>query len=411
MTSMNEIEARVPFFSIVIPTFNRSRLVTYAVDSILKQTFGDFEIVVCDNCSTDDTGAVVGRIRDPRVRYVRTPAHWVIADSWEFARSQANGRFLVMLSDDDALVPGALAAFEREIKRHHADFLFCGVAEYRDLSFPGPGRNTLTCPPFSGDSRVVPTEEFLQPLFDFKGRFNMHPSAFVFAREVAELVAVRCGRFFQTNGVEYCAWTLAAGVAKSIVYIDMPLCICGRTGASWGSNLALANPGQERIEQFIADVDRRHKYAPLTNFTMSNLWGEGVLTAKNLLPTEFAAYEFDEAQYLRASMRELCGRRALGVNVAREITELETYAAQWPSLAGELASLTECRAASAGRVRSVLARLGGRALRSRLAAFRNARKVRRGEVRSGFDVKGDDFGFRGIVGCADFLAAVVARAR
>jgi glycosyltransferase involved in cell wall biosynthesis len=408
---MDDNKTRTPFFSVVIPTFNRSRLVTYAVDSILKQTFGDFEIVVCDNCSTDDTGEVVGRIPDPRVRYVRTTAHWVIADSWEFARSQAKGRFIVMLSDDDALVPTALEAFAREIRRHDADFVFCGVAEYRDLTFPGSGRNTLSCPPFSGGSRVVSAEEFLQPLFAFKGRFNMHPSAFVFARALADLVANRCGRFFQTNGVEYCAWTLAAAVAKGIVYLDAPLCICGRTGASWGSNLSLANPGQERIEEFIADVNRTPMYAPLTNFTMCNLWADGVLAAKKLLPLEFGAYEFDETQYLRATMRQLCSRRSLGVDVAREMNELSEYVRRWPPLVTELASMAKSRKTFWGSIRSALGRLGGRALGRRVAAFRSARKVSRGEVTSGFVIRGEDFGFRDIVACVDFLAGVVARAR
>jgi len=407
---MNDTEKRMPLFSVVIPTYNRSRLVVYAVESILRQTFGDFEVIVCDNCSLDDTGEVVGRLTDPRVRYVKTPAHWVIADSWEFARAQAKGKLVVMLSDDDALVPTALEAFAQEAERHDADFLFCGVAEYRDESFPGVGRNTLSCPPFSGRRRVVSAHEFLQPLFAFKGRFNMHPSAFAFSQALADLVASRCGRFFQTNGVEYCAWTLAAALAKRIVYIDAPLCICGRTGASWGSNIALANPGQEKIDQFIADVDRQHKYAPLTNFTMCNLWGEGVLTAKKLLPLEFGGYEFDEAEYLRATMRELSTRRSLGVNVTKEIDELSRYVRQGPALAGELASIAEPRKAAWRSVRSVVGRLGGGALRRWVTATQNARKVRRGDVASGFAVHGSDLGFHTIVECAGFLAGVCARA-
>jgi glycosyltransferase involved in cell wall biosynthesis len=411
MTTMNENQIRTPVFSVVIPTFNRSRLVAYAVDSILKQTFDDVEIVVCDNCSIDDTREVVGRIADPRVRYVRTPEHWVIADSWEFARSQAIGKFIVMLSDDDALVPTALETFARETRRHDADFLFCGVAEYRDDSFPGPGRNTLSCPPFSGSSRLVPAEEFLRPLFSFKGRFNMHPSAFVFAAALADLVASRCGRFFQTNGVEYCAWPLSAALARRIVYIDAPLCICGRTGASWGSNLALANPGQDRIEAFIADVERQPKCAPLTNFTMCNLWADGVLTAKKLLPVELGGYEFDEALYLRATMRELSRRRSLGVNVEREMRELSEYVRRWPSLSREMASTAEGRDTLWRPVRSLVAAVGARALRRRVRASRNARKVNRGEVASGFQVSGGDFGFHGIVGCAQFLGGVVGRAR
>jgi glycosyltransferase involved in cell wall biosynthesis len=406
MTMNNE--TRGPFFSIVIPTFNRSRLVTFAVESILRQTFGDFEIVVCDNCSADDTPDVVAGIRDPRVRYVRTPEHCVIADSWEFARSQAVGRFVLMLSDDDALVPSALETLAHESRRHDADFLFCGVAEYRDTSFPGEGRNSVSCPPFSGVRRLVPKDEFLRPLFAFKVRFNMHPSAFAFNRVLADRVANRCGRFFQTNGVEYCAWTLAATLAERRVYVDAPLCICGRTGASWGSNIALANPGQERIQQFIADVDHEHKHAPLKNFTMCNLWAEGVLTARKLLAMELGAYDFDEAEYLRGTMAELSRRQSLGVDVTNEMRELREYVGKWPSLARQLASV---RGAKPVSWRHRLARVGGPAIRAvrKVVGSSGARKVRNGDVRSGFAVYGDEFGFHTIVECADFVDAIVTR--
>jgi hypothetical protein len=409
---MDQTKTRPPYFSIVIPTYNRSRLVAYAVESILRQTFDDFEIVVCDNCSIDDTADVVRGVADPRVRYVRTPEHWPIADSWEFARGQAAGRLVMMLSDDDALTPSALEVLAREARRHDADFLFTGVAEYRDESFPGPGRNTVSCPPFSGASRALAAEEFLQPLFLFQqGGFNMHPSAFAFERALAEQVASRCGRFFQTNGVEYCAWTLAAALARRIVYVDAPLTICGRTGASWGSNLRLANPGQERIEQFIADVERQPKCAPLTNFTICNLWGDGVLTAKKLLPLELGAYEFDEPQYLRATMRELLSRRALGVDVARELNELAQYARKWPPLAAELASMAARRSTLWRSVRARVAKVGAGPLLRRLRASWSARRVARGGAASGFNVRGEDFGFHGIVGCAQFLDRLAARVR
>ena len=400
-----------PYFSIVIPTYNRSRLVKYAIDSVLNQTFRDFEIVVCDNGSLDDTPTVVCRLTDPRVRYVRTPRHMVIADNWEFARSQARGSLLLMLSDDDALVPTALERFARAARTHEADFLFCGVAEYRDNTFPGDGRNTVTCPSFSGQTRVLSVDEFVKPLFVFRNAFNMHPSAFMFSRTLAEQVASRCGRFFQTNGVEYCAWPLAAALAKHIVYLDAPLCICGRTGASWGSNLSLANPGQERIKQFIADVDHERKHAPLNNFTMSNLWAEGLLTAKKLLAAEFAGYEFDEAQYLRAAMRDLTARKAQGVDVTREIDEVLIHARKSAALVEELTSKATPQVTPWRAVRSAVGRLGVGAVLRRLRAYRTVRRVKHGDVMSGFHVDGSDFRFDGIVGCADFLGSVVLRNR
>ena len=203
-----------PFFSIVIPTFNRSDLFPYAIRSILNQTFEDFEIIISDNCSADDTPEVAKQFTDPRVKYVRTPRHFTIADAWEFARSHALGKLIFMLSDDDALLPAALERFAYENRHHNADFLFCKPAYYRDLSYPGPDQNSVDCPSFSGASRVVPPEEFIRPLFLFQQQFDMHPSAFAFAKTIADLVVTRTGRFFWTNGVEYSAWPIAASILK-----------------------------------------------------------------------------------------------------------------------------------------------------------------------------------------------------
>lgn len=244
-----------PRFSIVIPTYNREDLVGYTIQSVLNQTFADFEIIVCDNCSTDETAKVVRQYSDPRVKYVKTPRHMVIADNWEFARSHASGELIIMLGDDDALLGSALERFAEAATRHEADFLFCRTVEYRDLGFPGSDRNTLDCPPFAGSSRKISVDEFLKPLFSCRLVFDMHPSSFFFGRALGDAVAKRCGRFFQTNGVEYCAWPMAAAFAKGIALVDLPLSICGRTSKSWGSNMILGNPGKQRIRQFVQDVE------------------------------------------------------------------------------------------------------------------------------------------------------------
>ena len=399
-----------PLFSIVIPTYNRGDLVRYAIQSVLKQTFGDFEIVVSDNCSTDDTPEVVTGFTDPRLRYVRPPRHLVIADNWEFARSKATGKLILMLGDDDALVTTALERFAAESSDHNADFLFCRIAEYRDLGFPGPARNTLRCPPFSGSSRIIDVDEFLRPLFSFRSKFSMHPSAFVFAQTIVDRVVSRCGRFFQTNGVEYCAWPLAAVFANTILYIDAPLCICGRTGKSGGSYLRLGNPGKKLIQEFIADFEQKHEHAPLANFTYINLWAEGVLTAKARLPREFAEYEFDEAQYLRSTMMELVDRKSMGVDVRREIKKLLSYSEKYPLLMKELTLEASGKKTLWGRTRSTIGDLGARGLRDRIRNYQQNRKVKRGEVRSGFAVSGADFGFYDILECAEFLRRVVVPA-
>ncbi len=411
-----------PFFSIIVPTFNRSDLVPHTIRSVLAQTYRDWEAIVCDNCSTDDTSRVVSRFSDPRITYIKTPRHMVIADNWEFARRRARGTFICMLADDDALTATALERFRHEITRHDADFLFCKIAEYRDASFAGPYRNSLQCPSFSTLSRVMAADDFIQSLFLLQLNHTTHPSAFVFAKSLGDLVATRCGRLFQTNGVEFFAWPSAAAFAKRIISIDAPLTICGRTTKSWGSNLILLNPGKKRIKKFIADVDPTRRRVPLQNFTMVNLMAEGILTAKALAPEQFATYELDEHEYLRRTMEELDARSALGVNVSTEINEVLRYLERHPILFDKLtkethtAKLLQPRSLTR-RIRSMVGDLGARRLRGWFNDRAEARrlrqaglqKVRNGDVHSDFQIWGADFGFRDATGCAAFLTEVVSR--
>jgi hypothetical protein len=396
-----------PLFSIVIPTYNRSELVQGAVRSVLAQTFDDFEVVVSDNCSEDDTRQVVGRFEDRRVRYVRTPRHGVIADSWEFARTQARGTLVMMLSDDDALAHDALKRFADEHRRHGADFLFSNLAEYRDRTFAGTERNTVTCRPFSSTVRVVSVDEFVRPLFGFRPAFDMHPSAFMFAASLADRVAARCGRFFQTNGVEYFAWPLAAVFSKAIVYLDAPLVILGRTAKSWGSTVVLSNPGKQQIEKMICDADHNRDWVPLTNFTLINLMAEGMFLGKRLFPAELAAFPVDEQHYLRRTLAELRSRQAMGVDVDREVRELFEYAGRYPSFNSELTSTPVAMHRNTA-VRTIARMLQLHRVRRRWDVARQARKIRRGRACEGFTVSGRDFGFTDAVACAEFVSKLTA---
>ena len=410
-----------PLFSIVIPTYNRQDIVRYAIESVIQQTFDDYEIIVCDNFSTDNTAMVVGQFKDSRIKYIRTPQHFVIADNFEYSRTQAEGQLVLMLSDDDALVSTALEYFYDEYRRHKADFIFSKIAEYRDRGFPGPERNILDCPPFSGASRVLKAEEFLNPLFSFRiYQFNLHPSAFVFTKRVGNLAASRSGRLFQTNGVEYFAWPVAAVLANKIIYIDAPLVICGRTRKSWGSNLWFCNPGKKRIKKFIDDIEKERKCVPLTNYTLSNLAAEGILTAKKLYPKEFERYTFDEVQYLKNILWELRERRALGVAVSHEMDELKDYARKYPSLKEDIFKEERewemaRRKTPWKRIRSKIGDLGARRIRDRIRRKKEARekalqdgqRIKGGEFYSGFRISGADFGFDDIIGCSDFLGRII----
>jgi glycosyl transferase family 2 len=384
-----------PLFSVIVPTYNRSDLVRLAIETILKQTFQDFEVVVSDNWSEDDTIEVVQGFGDARIRCVRPPQHLPLPDHWEWARAQGDGRLEMMLSDDDALSPIALERFADVHRCHGADFMFSSFAEYRDQSYPGPFRNTLECAPFPGTDRVVRPAEFVGTLFSFRPIFNMHPTAFVFSADLANTIARRRGRFFKTIGVEYYAWPIAAALARRAFYVGVPLTITGRASKSWGTNMVLINPGEKKIEQFISDVSKAPRIAPLSNYTFVNLMAEGILRAKQDFPEELGAFEFDKQVYLRLTLAELLERRSRGVDVSGELQELAAYRLSHPEL--EPLEETVERPPFSARLRDAGRRRTNRA--------RN--RIRGLEAGRGFSIQGSIHGFSNIIECGDLLAEIV----
>jgi glycosyltransferase involved in cell wall biosynthesis len=96
--------------TVVIPTHNRADLVGAAIDSVLGQSYRDFELVVYDNASTDETPEVVAAYRDDRLTYVRRPANIGLLQNFQDALQRVETEYTLMLCDDDLLLPGFLDA-------------------------------------------------------------------------------------------------------------------------------------------------------------------------------------------------------------------------------------------------------------------------------------------------------------
>jgi len=99
-----------PAVSIVTPAYNAARFVAETIASAQAQTMPDWEMIVVDDRSTDDTAAIVERIAaaDPRVRLVRQPANAGPAEARNAALDHARARFVAFLDSDDLWLPEKL---------------------------------------------------------------------------------------------------------------------------------------------------------------------------------------------------------------------------------------------------------------------------------------------------------------
>lgn len=98
-----------PKVSVILPTYNRAETLGRAIKSVLDQTFGDFELIIVDDGSTDNTAEVVNSFRDPRVRYVRLETNRGAAAARNMGIKLARGDYIAFQDSDDEWLPEKLA--------------------------------------------------------------------------------------------------------------------------------------------------------------------------------------------------------------------------------------------------------------------------------------------------------------
>lgn len=141
MQSVNQ-----PFFSVIIPVYNRANCIKTAVGSVLRQTFNDFELIIVDDGSTDDTHVRIEGLRDQRIRSIRQNNLGVSA-----ARNKgifsARGEWVVFLDSDDEARANWLAEIAACIVAHdNLGAVFCGhelrhvgkIPERSEIMLPRP---------------------------------------------------------------------------------------------------------------------------------------------------------------------------------------------------------------------------------------------------------------------------------
>lgn len=89
--------------SILTPTYNHEKYISECIESVLKQTFQDWEMIIVDDGSIDKTASVVSNYKDPRIKYFRQDhvGPWKLAQTYNFALSKSKGQYVAILEGDD----------------------------------------------------------------------------------------------------------------------------------------------------------------------------------------------------------------------------------------------------------------------------------------------------------------------
>lgn len=107
-----------PLVSLCIPTYRRAAFIGETLNSALRQTISDFEIIIVDDVSPDNTADVVAGFTDPRIRYCRNERNLGVPENLNHALSLARGEFMLILEDHDLLEPTYLEETLAVMQRH-----------------------------------------------------------------------------------------------------------------------------------------------------------------------------------------------------------------------------------------------------------------------------------------------------
>ena len=124
----------MPFFSVVIPTFNQSNFLDNAIKSVLDQSFEDFEIIIIDNFSTDETKKIVEKNNSQKIIYKRFNNGGVIGASRNLGIETSRGKWIAFLDSDDRWYKERLKILFNEIKSNKNFDVFCTNEQIINIS-------------------------------------------------------------------------------------------------------------------------------------------------------------------------------------------------------------------------------------------------------------------------------------
>jgi glycosyltransferase involved in cell wall biosynthesis len=235
-----------PRFSVLLPTRNGAAYLPGCIESVLEQDYNDFELVVSDNANSDGTGDVLARYAsDPRLRIVRSEQVLDVVENWNKALAASRGDFLLMIGDDDSLLPHYFTRLEQVLARHGpVDCVTYNAYSYiAEGSFEGDKRSYYREGLYTFNSawqseRMLTDEErpaIVRDMFHFRPTLPLNMQTTVVSRRQAEEVAHRVkGGMFQAPFPDHYALNALLLLSESWVVMPEKLLVVGISPKSYG---------------------------------------------------------------------------------------------------------------------------------------------------------------------------------
>ena len=288
-----------PEFSVLLPTRNRVRLLAEAIETVRTQDFEDWEIIVSDNASVEDVRGLVESIGDGRIVYLRSDKPLPVTDNWNRAVDAARGRWVVMLGDDDGLVPGYFRAMQAACAALNSpEVIYHGAYHFMASDvLPGQPEGSLSDVTkmhslllgHDGPSLLprAQCEAAARAALDMRAVYGFNMQYFLFRADFLDRMR-QFGPVFRGPYPDFYAANMALLLAKKVGAIPAPMTVIGITRKSYG--YFHFNNNEAAGVDFLANQDFADHVSPelrqhlLPGSFMNTLWLVSVALVRDSLP-------------------------------------------------------------------------------------------------------------------------------
>lgn len=287
-----------PLISVLIPTREHAITLRSTLETVLEQDNRDFEVVVSDNHSSDNTASVVRQFDDQRLRYVDTGRRLSMCDNFEFALSHARGSYVVAIGDDDGLMRGAIGAMNGMIcsmprplyQWSHHTYMWPtgGQRAHVDYLAPRSARH------------AVDLRKLVASALAWGGvRWSRLPSIYhsLVEKRLLAQIAERTGRVFHSTQPDvFLGFTLPA-LVDTALDTGLPLSVAGRSVPYFSRRIRASDehqPAVQKAQRFLDEYSNYQMHRTLVQgYGIANMIPDAILVAMDLYPEYYRGVRFN----------------------------------------------------------------------------------------------------------------------
>jgi len=230
--------------SVIIPTHNRLENLTSVIGTIINQDYEDWEIIVSDNHSEEDIKSYISTLNEPRIHYYRTDSFVAVTDNWNNVINRATGDYIIMLGDDDGLLPGYFSKISETVEKFDSPpVIYSAMYQFANPgAIPGETQGYLAevrngfffegkDEPFVLDKKDA--HKAARGSLQFQRQFSFNIQCFTLRKDFVELIKGE-GEFYQSPYPDYYIANVIFLIADRIIIDPRPIALAGITKKSFG---------------------------------------------------------------------------------------------------------------------------------------------------------------------------------